>query len=273
MFSNHNPLFYIPVVAVFGAIMGSFFNMLIYRVPRDMSILTPSSFCPGCKNRIPWWANIPVISYILIRGRCIHCKKPIPLRYFIVELLTPAAYVLLYLKNTNTGMIQWGIEALFVSILIIVTFTDLETYLIPDVFSLGGICAGIALSPWNAQITFVESIIGTILGGGSLFIVAYGYYKLRGMEGMGGGDVKLLAMIGSFTGWKGAVFALFSSAITGTLAGIIVIMVSRKVKENEVASGKSALSTMIPYGPFLALGGLGAIIWGDTFWNWYLNGF
>lgn len=275
-FDQADPL-YVIFAVVFGAIMGSFFNMLIYRVPRGISILTPLSFCPACGQSIPWWANIPIVSYLLLKRKCAYCKEPIPIRYLLVELITPAAYVLLYLKNVNTGIFQWGIEALFVSLLIIITFTDIETYIIPDVFSIGGIFAGIALSPWNANLTFVESIVGILVGGGVLLLVAYGYYKVRGIEGMGGGDVKLLAMIGAFTGWKGAILALFSSALIGAIAGLIIIFSARKDKseitESNETSSQSALYTMIPYGPFLAIGGLGALLWGNTFWNWYLSGF
>ncbi|MCX7823156.1 MAG: prepilin peptidase [Syntrophobacterales bacterium] len=267
---------YVILLIVFGAIMGSFFNMLIYRTPRGLSILGPSSFCPKCEKPIPWWGNIPLLSYIILRRRCVYCKGTIPLRYLLVEILTPTAYVLLYLRNSDAGMVQWGIEALFVSLLIIVTFTDIETYLIPDIFSIGGIFIGLFLSPWNRNLTFLESLFGVIVGGGVLLLIAYGYQKLRGVEGMGGGDVKLLAMIGAFTGWKGAIFALFSSAFVGTIAGFVVMMQSKKSvsrDDNGDSHHGNTLSTMIPYGPFLALGGIGALLWGDDFWRWYLGGF
>lgn len=269
---------YIGLVIVFGAVMGSFFNMLIYRLPRDLSIVMPSSFCPKCEKPIPWWGNIPVLSYILLGGRCVHCKNPIPLRYLLVELITPAAYVLLYLRNLNAGMLQWGIEAFFVSLLIVITFTDLETYLIPDILSVGGTCVGLAVSYWNLNVTVGESFLGAAVGGGILLLIAYGYQKLRGIEGMGGGDVKLLAMIGAFTGWKGAILALFSSAVLGTIAGLTIIALRKPGTDRETDSTGSeashkALSTMIPYGPFLALGGLGALLWGKSFWNWYVAGF
>lgn len=277
---THEPfnIAYLVLVVILGAIMGSFFNMLIYRLPRDLSILSPSSFCPKCEKPIPWWGNIPILSYLVIKGQCAHCKNPIPIRYFVVELITPAAYVLLYFRNLNVGVLQWSIEAFFVSLLIIITFTDLETYLIPDVLSLGGTFVGLAVSFWNLNVTVKDSFLGALVGGGILFLIAYGYQKLRGVEGMGGGDVKLLAMIGAFTGWKGAMMALFSSAVLGTIAGLIIVLF-RKPGTNggtDIANPEEshrALSTMIPYGPFLALGGLGALLWGKSFWSWYLGGF
>ena len=266
------------LVALFGAIMGSFFNMLIYRVPRRLSIIGPSSFCPACGKPIPWWANVPIISYLLLRGKCVHCKQSIPVRYLVVEVITSVAYALLYWRNLEAGILQWSIETLFVSLLIIVTFTDLETYLIPDVFSLGGLVAGLALSPWNRVVTVMDAFLGAFVGGGILFVIAYGYYKARGIEGMGGGDIKLLAMIGAFTGWKGALVALFISAFTGAVVGLIVFVIgkSRSACEDSASSDsqkQSALSTMIPYGPFLAFGGLLALLWGKMFWTWYLSGF
>ncbi len=267
-------------LVLFGAVMGSFFNVLIYRVPRGLSIVVPASRCGTCGAPIPWWANIPIISYLALRGRCLSCGTKIPLRYLLVEILTPSAYLLLSLRNAPDHLLQWGIEALFLSILIIVTFTDLETYLIPDVFSIGGLVAGLAVSPWNSDITFIEALIGAIFGGAVLAAIAWGYHRIRGVEGMGGGDVKLLAMIGAFTGWQGALLALFSSALLGALAGCVLILLnslrhrlasSREKPRDEESAGRG-LATMIPYGPFLAIGGTIALLWGKTFWHWYLGG-
>ncbi|MEJ5300115.1 MAG: prepilin peptidase [Thermodesulforhabdaceae bacterium] len=279
IFSQSNPdAAVLVIIGLFGAIMGSFFNMLIYRVPRGLSILGPSSFCPNCTKSLPLWANVPILSYLLLRGKCAHCKHPIPLRYLLVEVITVVTYVLLYYRNIEYGIIQWFIEAIFVSLLIVVTFTDLETYLIPDIFSIGGLITGLVVSPWNRVVTVMDVFLGVLIGGGVLFLIAYGYQKVRGVEGMGGGDVKLLAMIGAFTGWKGAVMALFISAFTGAIAGLVIIGVKQSKKgakkiTSDNIQGQTALSTMIPYGPFLAFGGLIALIWSSAFWNWYISAF
>ncbi len=263
-----NEAFKVFLILVLGAIIGSFFNVLIYRVPRKMSVISPRSFCPSCKTIIPWWANMPVLSYLFLKGKCFKCGAKIPLRYLIVEIITPLAYLsLFYFHNFDLNP-QLGIELLVVSIFIVVTFIDLETYLIPDVFSLGGLLVGLFLSPWNKAVTVSDAILGVVLGGGILVVISFFYKKLKGVEGMGGGDVKFLAMIGAFTGWKGAIIALFSSALLGTLAGVGLVII-RRIKAGSCSVNLG--TTMIPYGPFLALGGVIALFGGNIIWNWYFR--
>lgn len=246
------------LVAVFGAVLGSFFNVLIYRIPRNMSILFPRSSCPHCGSTIPWYDNIPVISYILLKGKCRRCRKPISPRYILVEIITSLALCFAFARNGITP--PFLVDALFFCLLILITFTDLETYLIPDVYSLGGIVLGLLLSGFNPQVTWVESITGVLIGAGLLLLIAYTYSKIRGHEGMGGGDIKLLGMIGAFTGWKGVIISLFLSAFSGLVAGLIVMAVKRE-----------GLKTAIPYGPFLAIGAVVAYLWQKEIIHAYLT--
>ncbi|SFM59893.1 prepilin peptidase [Thermodesulforhabdus norvegica] len=245
-------------VALFGAVLGSFFNVLIYRVPRGMSIVRPRSSCPYCNSAIAWYDNIPILSYILLAGRCRSCKKFISPRYLVVEIVTSFALCFAFFRNGLSP--QFFVESLFFSLLILVTFTDLETFLIPDLYSIGGIFLGLALSGFNPQVTWKEALVGVLIGAGVLLAIACGYGKIRGHEGMGGGDIKLLGMIGAFTGWKGVIIALFVSALSGLAAGLIVMAVKRQ-----------GLKTAIPYGPFLALGGLVAYLWQKEIIHAYLT--
>lgn len=246
------------MIAVLGAILGSFFNVLIYRIPRDISIILPRSSCPHCHHVLSWYENIPILSYIGLRGKCRKCRSPIPLRYVIVETITPCALCISYVRHGYTA--PFFVEFSFFCLLILVTFTDLETYLIPDVYSLGGMLAGLCLSGFNPLVTWQESLLGILLGAGVLMLIAQSYKKLRGQEGMGMGDIKFLGMIGAFTGWEGIIIALFFSAISGLLVGFIVMMIK-----------KEGLKTMLPYGPFLALGAFIADVWGKQIIELYIH--
>ena len=246
------------IVAAFGAILGSFYNMLIYRIPREISVISPGSTCPKCGHRLTWKENIPIVSYIFLKGRCAACSSRIPLRYIIVEIVTPLAFLLAYWRHGLNS--TFFMETIFFSLLILITFTDLETYLIPDIYSIGGTLLGLLLSGVNPIVTWRESLLGAIVGGTILFLISFVYFRLRGREGLGGGDVKLMVMIGAFTGYKGVVVTMFVSAITGLMAGIIVMV--RK---------KEGLSTMIPYGPFLALGAFVAYLWADKLMEIYIS--
>jgi len=246
------------VSALLGAIMGSFFNMLIYRLPRGLSIIKPRSMCPACGHRLTWTENIPVVSYLLLKGRCKNCGKRIPFRYLVVEIITSAAYAYAYWRSGLSPL--YLVDLIFFSLLILIAFTDLETYLIPDVYSIGGIFAGLALSGPNPLVSWKGAVVGVILGGSIFAGIAYAYARIRKQEGLGGGDIKLLAMIGAFTGCKGIIITIFISAVTGLLAGFIAIWKSKK-----------GLQTMIPYGPFLATGGFIAYIWGNRIMDWYIR--
>jgi leader peptidase (prepilin peptidase)/N-methyltransferase len=235
-----DPLIYIFLFA-FGAIIGSFLNVCIYRIPLRRSIISPPSSCPECKRHIPFYDNIPIISYILLHGRCRYCNTRIPLNYLVIEALTALMAVSLFFFFGLT--IEALVYYIFLSALIVITVIDLEHKIIPDVISLPGIVFGFAVSFFLPFPGVMNSIIGIIAGGGLLFAVAYGYYMATGREGMGGGDIKLLAMIGAFLGWRGIIVTLLVGSLVGAIIGSILMLL--KGRDTKYA---------IPFGPFLSLG-------------------
>lgn len=242
-----------------GLCIGSFLNVCISRVPLGNSIVTPGSRCPVCGEAIRFYDNIPVISFLLLRARCRSCATRISIRYPAVELLTGAMAVFVVLKyGFNLPAL---IYFLFIASLLVITFIDIDHQIIPDRISLAGIVAGLVLSALLPEITFTESIIGVLAGGGSLFAVAMTYYLITGKEGMGGGDIKLLAMIGAFTGWQGVIFTVFAASATGTVIGLILM----------AAKGRN-LKFAVPFGPFLSFGAVVYLFFGQALIHWYLFG-
>jgi len=234
-------LYYYVVSFVFGAVVGSFLNVCICRMPRDESVVSPPSHCPICNYRIRWYDNIPLVSYLLLRGKCRGCGAHISLQYPLVELLNGLLTLALFIKFGPT--LTFLVLFLFCSALVVITFIDLEHQIIPDEISLSGIVIGFVCSfflPWQ---TWINSLLGILLGGGSLLMVAYGYQWLTGKEGMGGGDIKLLAMMGAFLGWKSVLFIVFASSLIGSVVGVTMMLVQKK--DSKLA---------IPFGPYLAFG-------------------
>ena len=245
------------VSIIFGAILGSFLNVCIYRLPKEESIVWPGSHCPHCKNSIKFYDNIPLISYLLLRGKCRYCKGPISTQYPLIEGITAfSSLVLLMRFGLSLTYITYFA---FVAALIVITVIDLYHQIIPDVISLPGIGVGLLASLIIHQITFLDSLVGTLLGGGSLFLVATLYQWLFKREGMGGGDVKLLAMIGAFLGWKAVILTILLGSLIGSIIGIIIMVL--KGKDFKYA---------IPFGPFLSLGAVIALFYGPSIINWYL---
>jgi leader peptidase (prepilin peptidase) / N-methyltransferase len=241
-----------------GCCLGSFYNVLIHRLPAGESIIQPGSHCPQCKHPISFYDNIPLLSYFVLMGKCRHCGKPIPLRYPLVETLTGGLALLLFLRYGWNP--QFFLECVFVSLLLIITFIDLDTYLIPDVLSVSGIVAGFAFSFLATRLSWLDSLLGIILGGGFFFLIAIGYQVLRHKEGLGGGDIKLLAMIGAFLGWPGVVFTVLAASLVGTVVGVVIMWRSR-----------IGLGAMLPFGPFLASGAILYLFWGEEFYRWYIG--
>lgn len=242
--------FYLVIVFLFGAAFGSFLNVCIYRIPRDKSIVSPPSACPGCGQHIRFYDNIPIISYIFLRGKCRNCGSGISFRYPLVELLTAVLFLALYRKlGLSTGFF---IQVFFVSLLIVISFIDYDFQIIPDILSIGGLVAGMLISFVRSDFRFLDALYGVLLGGGVLFVIAYGYQFITKREGMGGGDIKLLGMIGAFTGIKGVVFSLVGGAVAGTIVGIPLMLLKG-----------SGTRYAIPFGPFLSLCALIYIFWGD----------
>ncbi len=246
------------VSILFGAMVGSFLNVCIYRLPKEESIVRPGSHCPKCKTPIQFYDNIPLLSYLLLGGKCRHCKAPISIQYPIVETITALSSFFLFITfGVSLSFIYYF---LFVAALIIITVIDLYYQTIPDVISVPGIVIGLLGSLIILQITFWASLIGIISGGGSLFLVATVYQWLFKREGMGGGDVKLLAMIGAFLGWKAVILTILLSSFIGSIIGIAVMLI--KGKDFKYA---------IPFGPFLALGAVISLFWGEQLIDWYLH--
>jgi leader peptidase (prepilin peptidase) / N-methyltransferase len=239
-----------------GISIGSFLNVCIYRIPLGKSIIHPPSACPDCGRTIRFYDNIPLLSYLFLLGKCRNCSRSIPLRYPVVEFLTGLLGLALYLRY---GLSAEGVlYFFFVAALVAVAFIDLDHKIIPDVISLPGILAGLLVSPFLASITWWESLIGVIAGGGSLFLVAFLYERATGREGMGGGDIKLLAMIGGWMGWKALPLILFMSSLSGTLIGGAALLLSGE-----------GYRKRIPFGPFLSLGTLVYFFFGPQLIHWY----
>lgn len=188
---------------IFGALIGSFLNVCILRLPQEESIVTPGSHCPHCKKPITFYDNIPLVSYLVLKGKCRQCRGSISLQYPLIEGITALSSLLLIMKFGPSLSFLFYFS--FVAALIVITVIDLYHQIIPDVISLPGIGVGLLASLMIPQITFFNSLIGILIGGGSLFLVATLYQWLFKREGMGGGDVKLLAMIGAFLGWKAVI--------------------------------------------------------------------
>lgn len=242
-----------------GACIGSFLNVCIYRIPAGLSIVSPPSRCPQCETKIRWWQNIPIVSWLLLRGKCSNCKEKISVRYLLVETLTGLLFLKIFtmFELHPATLVFWA----FAAALVTLTFIDLDHQIIPDIISLPGIILGfvtVSLTP----LTWSNSILGILLGGGSLWSIAIIYELLTKNEGMGGGDIKLLAMIGAFLGWKAILPVIFISSCLGTLIGVPLML-------RQGASGKLA----IPFGPFLSAAALIWFFWGGVLLRWYLGFF
>lgn len=250
---------YFSIVSfIFGAVVGSFLNVCIFRMPKAESVVSPPSHCPRCDYRIRWYDNIPLFSYLLLRGKCRGCSTHITLQYPLVELINGLLTLVLFLKFGPT--VSFLAMFLFCSSLVVITFIDLEHQIIPDEISLSGIIIGFLFSFFLPGQTWINSLLGILLGGGCLLLVAYGYQWLTGKEGMGGGDIKLLAMMGAFLGWKSVLFIVFASSLIGSVVGVTMMLVQKK--DSKLA---------IPFGPYLAFGAVLYIFYGTQLIHWYLN--
>lgn len=245
---------------IFGAAIGSFLNVCIYRLPEKKSIVSPPSACPQCGSPIRFYDNIPIVSYIILMGKCRHCKTGIPLRYAVVEALTGLCATACTIKFGLTP--EAGIYFVFIAALIVVIYIDIDHKIIPNRITLPGIPLFYLASLAVPGITARDTLIGIAVGGGSLWLVAWIYQLITKREGMGMGDIKLLAMIGALIGWKGVLFTIYFGSATGTVIGIATIL----------AQGKN-FKFAIPFGPFLSTGAITYIFFGDIIINWYFNAF
>lgn len=243
---------------IFGAVVGSFLNVCIYRLPKGESVVFPPSGCPACGFKIPFYDNVPIFSWLLLGGKCRSCRGAISPQYPLVEAINGLLTLFLLMKFGLS--LAFVVLFLFCSAMVVITFIDLEHQIIPDVISLPGIVAGFAFSFFIPQLGWKGSLIGILVGGGSLFLVAYLYQLFTGKEGMGGGDIKLLAMMGAFFGWQAVPFIIFVSSLAGSVIGITVMLIQKK-------DAKLA----IPFGPFLVFGSILYIFFGRQIIMWYLS--
>ena len=251
---------------IFGAVVGSFLNVCISRIPNGDSIISPRSQCPKCKAAITFYDNIPLISYLVLRGRCRNCAERISSRYFVVELLT-ALLALALFDRFGFGF-NFFVTFVFVGALIVISFIDLDIRIVPDVISLPGIILGLSLSVVGYFLISgkspivpspVSSVLGILAGGGFLLATAWIYEKITGVEGMGGGDIKLLAMIGAFLGWPSIPITLFFASLVGSVVGIACM----------VATG-AGRRFALPFAPFLCSGALLFIFFGENLIQFYI---
>jgi leader peptidase (prepilin peptidase) / N-methyltransferase len=242
-------------VVLFGLAIGSFLNVVIVRVPEGRSLWHPRSACPGCSAQLAWHDNIPVLSFLWLHGRCRKCGMRISRRYPIVEGVTAGTLAAAYLAFGPTG--DFIVAAVLLATLVVVTAIDLQHQLIPDVITLPGILVGLVANFAIGHVSWLDCLIGIVVGGG-LFLVII----LVSCGGMGGGDMKLGAMLGAFLGWKALLFALFAAIALGGVVGAAVLV-----------SGLRGRKDQIPFGPFLAAGGAMALFWGERIVDWWLSGF
>ena len=244
-------------VFVLGICIGSFLNVCIYRIPRNQSIVLPGSKCPSCGTRLGSLDLIPLLSYLVLKGKCRHCGAPVSARYFIVELLTGILFVSIYFRYGLTWHtpIFWTLT----SILIAASFIDYEFHIIPNGLVLAGFAVALLANLSGYNIPFLEGVYGLAVGGGFLGIVALASLLLLKKEGMGGGDIKLMAMVGLFIGWQATALALMLAVLSAALVSLL-LMALKLLKRGD----------HIPFGPFLAIGSLLAILYGNEIINWYI---
>lgn len=248
-------------VFIAGVIFGSFFNVCIFRIPEKQSIVSPPSHCPKCNTRLKSKDLIPIFSYLLSARKCRYCKEKISSRYATVEFLTGIIFLLIY--NKYLLNIETIYYLFLVSLLIIITFIDIDHYIIPDGLVILGSIFAIIFNLFFKVITIKESLIGAIICGGLVLVIVYLIEFMIKKEAMGGGDIKLFAMIGLFLGVKNSLLVALISVYVGAIFGIISIIYS-KIKKQE-------FSSMIPYGPFISIGTLLIMLYGDNIINWYIN--
>jgi leader peptidase (prepilin peptidase)/N-methyltransferase len=265
--------------AVLGACIGSFLNVCIWRIPRDESVVTPRSHCPACNRLIPWYLNIPVISWVMLRGRCRWCREPISARYIGVELLTAALFCVVFLQyafeTPLLGMVPLTDAALipiywiFLAALVCGTFVDFDHMILPDSVTIGGMIAGPIFSTLVPEMHHGQTVwyqgllasgIGEIAGFGLLFLVAVLGEKVFKKEAMGFGDVKLMGAVGAFLGWQAVLFVLIAGSLVGSVVGVTLILLK-----------KTELQGRIPFGPYLSLGALIWVFWGQRILDGYIE--
>jgi len=280
------PVFGYVIAGVFGAIIGSFLNVVVHRVPIDESIVFPNSRCPSCGAAIAFYDNIPVLSYIVLRAKCRHCKEHISFRYPAVELLTAALFVAVAWHDGLSAALPF--DLIFASALLALVFIDAEHMILPNMITYPGIIFALVARvvipylggsphfddlPSLSQgalagmpiwvVSLVGALIGALLGGGSLWLMGWTWEKLRGIEAMGLGDVKMMFMVGAYLGWRLTILTIFVGVFTGSIIGIFLM----------VRSGQRNMQMLLPFGVFLGLGAIAALLFGAPVVEWYAGQF
>ncbi len=248
-------------VGLFGLSIGSFLNVIIYRLPRKLPFLMNQSICPNCQNNLKWRHNIPLLSFLFLGGRCGFCKARISWRYPAVELLN-ALFCLYFYWQFGWGY-QFFVFSLLSSALLAIFFIDIDFQIIPDAITLPGIAAGLAVSWLPQGIGILNSLIGLLVGGGSLYLMALLGDWIFKKESMGGGDIKMTAMLGTFLGWQQMLFVFICSSVIGLAASLAIMIFSKKLRQTRI----------VPFGPFLAIAAAAAIIYGERIIDFYVNNF
>jgi leader peptidase (prepilin peptidase)/N-methyltransferase len=314
-------VFLLIVSFVLGCVWGSFFNVAIYRLPREMSVITPGSHCFACDTPIAWYDNIPLVSWLVLRGKCRHCGEAFSFRYFVVELISGLLFMFVMMKYvgmvTTQGAAAAGIIAVvlhwfMVGGFIVLTFIDLDHKIIPDAVTLPGIVLGLIASfavpglvmrfpPNGPDVThlwgLLQGAIGMVVGGGGMWLIAIVGKAAFKKEAMGGGDIKLMAMVGAYMGWQLVLLTVLLSALSGTIVGIALMITDRvraqrlleplrEIAEDDpdpkaradakkqieaIEAGQTGWSSQIPYGPFIVLGALAAFFFGPQIFAWYFG--
>ncbi len=248
-----------PSVFILGTIIGSFLTVCVYRIPNGRSIVTPRSACLVCGKQISWYDNVPLLSFLFLKGQCRDCKSSIAPRYPVIELVNGLGYLLVVWRFglAWTTVVYAGLFSVFW----VVTWIDWDHKIIPDVITLPGIVIGFLCGSLLLPTGWVNSLLGIVVGGGILLTLAWISPYVFGKEGMGGGDIKFLAMVGAFLGWQQAFITLMVASVFGAVIGIVLLTL--KVMEK---------GQYIPFGPYLALGALIAMLWGIDLWQWYFRG-
>jgi len=248
------------LVGIFGLAWGSFLNVVIHRLPRDMSLLKPPSSCPACGRRIRPWDNIPVLSYVFLGGRCRACKTKISPVYPFVELLTATGLILVFLRGGGVFSLDFFAGALFTTALIVLGVIDYFHQILPDVITLPGFALALIYAVFRDDLTLRQALVGAIVGAGFLLFVYGVYFLVRRKEGLGMGDVTMMLMVGAFLGWMPTILTLILASFTGALVGAAVMKF-----------GKKDLQFALPFGTFLAPAAFVAMLWGNAIITAYLS--
>jgi leader peptidase (prepilin peptidase)/N-methyltransferase len=248
----------IVAIVLFGLAWGSFLNVVIYRLPQRLSLFRPSSFCPACQKSIKVYHNIPLLSYIILRGKCRYCGERIPFSYPLVEFLTPLCFLLLYSQYALS--FHFFASCLFASALIALGFIDFYLQILPDAITLPGILLALIYSLFRSDLNLTQALIGAVVGAGFLLFVYGAYYLLRRKEGLGMGDVTMILMIGAYLGLRGTLLTMILASLSGALVGVLFILFKKK-----------DLQYALPFGTFLAPAAYVSLLWGERIVRAYLS--